>query len=387
VVPVRDRQAGLERTLAALDPVGQVIVVDDGSSIPVPPRPGLDVVRHPVPRGPAAARNTGWRSTTLPVVAFVDADIEPEPGWLDRLVPHLGDPSVGVVAPRVVSGTNGASLDRTGAGPDPGRPSALARYEARRSPLDLGPARGPVQPGSAISYVPSAALVARRQALEALGGFDEALQVGEDVDLVWRMAETGWRVRYEPSSRVTHPPRPGLAAFARQRVAYESSTASLAKRHPRALSPLAISRWALSAWTAAALGWPLPAMALSASATALLAHRLRWLSHPWPEAARLTGRAHLLGGQALAGALVRAWWPLALPAALRSKRARRALLVAATAPHLADWLTRRPPLDPLRFLALSQADYLCRGAGLWLGCWRERTVRPLLPRVLKWPRP
>lgn len=380
VVPVRDRHAGLERTLTVLESVGQVIVVDDGSSTPVAPRPGLDVVRHPAPRGPAAARNTGWRSTTLPVVAFVDADIEPEPGWLDRLLPHLGDPSVAVVAPRVATGTH-----HTGPGPDPGPAGVLARYEASRSPLDLGPARAPVQPGSGIAYVPSATLVARRQALEAVGGFDEALRFGEDVDLVWRMTETGWRVRYEPSSRVAHPPRPGFASFARQRVAYGSSAGPLARRHPRALSHLVISGWALSAWTAAALGWPLPATALTASSTVLSAHRLAWLSDPWPEAARLTGRAHLLGGRALARALVKAWWPLSLPVAFCSRRARRALLVAATAPHLADWLAQRPLLDPLRFLTLSQADDLCYGAGLWLGCWRDRTVRPLLPRVLKWP--
>ncbi|MBO0894357.1 MAG: hypothetical protein J2O39_08265, partial [Acidimicrobiales bacterium] len=152
-------------------------------------------------------------------------------------------------------------------------------------------------------------------------------------------------------------------------------------------SHLVISSWALSAWAAAALGWPLPAAALAATSTALLAHRLRWLPHPWQEAARLTGRAHLLGGRALARAMVQAWWPVTLLAAIGSRRARRALLVAAAAPDLADWLAERPPLDPLRWLTLSQADHLCYGAGLWLGCWRDRTVRPLLPRLLKWPLP
>ena len=372
VVPVRDRQAGLDRTLASLGPVGQVIVVDDGSRTPVPARAGVDLIRHPAPRGPAAARNTGWRSTGLPWVAFVDADIEPAPGWLARLVPHLGDPSVAAVAPRVVSG-------------NPGRPGILARYEERRSPLDLGPAPAPVRPGGAIAYVPSAALLARRDALLALSGFDEALTVGEDVDLGWRLAETAWRVRYEPSSRVTHPPRPGLLSFARQRFAYGASASPIGLRHPRAISPLPISAWALAAWTSAALGRPAPAAALAAGSTALLARRLRSLPHPWPEAIRLTERAHLQGGRALARALVKAWWPLSLSAAAVSRRARRAVLVAAVAPHLADWLASRPPIDPLRWLALSEADYVCYGAGLWVGCWRSRTMRPLLPRLLKWP--
>jgi mycofactocin glycosyltransferase len=372
VVPVRDRREGLERTLAALEPVGQVIVVDDGSSSPVPPEAGREVIRHPVPRGPAAARNSGWRATTLPVVAFVDADIEPAPGWLARLVPHLGDPSVAAVAPRVTSSRAGRS-------------DVLARYEAYSSPLDLGPAPAPVRPGAAIAYVPSAALVARREALLALGGFDESLRVGEDVDLVWRLYETGWRVRYEPSSRVAHPPRPGIVAFARQRVAYGSSAGPLGLRHPRAISPLPISAWALSAWTSAALGWPAPAAGLAAGSAALLARRLRSLPHPWPEVVRLTGKAHLQGGRALARALVRDWWPLSLPAALVSRRARRAVLLAATIPPLVEWAARRSELDPLRWLAFRTADNLCYGAGLWAGSWQSATVRPLLPRLLKWP--
>lgn len=381
VIPVRDRSDGLERTLRALwggaggangdgeDQPGQVIVVDDGSRRPVAPQPGVRLVRHLAPRGPAAARNTGWSSATLPFVAFLDADCEPEPGWLEPLLAHLGDPSVAAVAPRVVA-TGGSGV--------------LHRYESRRSPLDLGPNEALVRPGSAIAYLPSAALVARRQALEAVGGFDEGLLVGEDVDLIWRMTGAGWRVRYEPSATVTHPARAGLRAWAHQRLAYGSSAGPLARRHHGAVPPLAISAWALAAWTSAALGWPAPAAAVAASSSGLLAQRLGALPRPWPEAIRLTARAHLQGGRALARAMVGAWWPFSLAAA-HWRRARRAVLVAATVPSLVDWVTTRPQLDPLRWMALCAADDLCYGAGLWIGCWRARTVRPLVPRLLKWP--
>ena len=59
-----------------------------------------------------------------------------------------------------------------------------------------------------VAYVPTAALLVRRAALG--DGFDESLRNGEDVDLVWRLIEAGWRVRYEPAVQVgTASPPPG----------------------------------------------------------------------------------------------------------------------------------------------------------------------------------
>src|SRR5438067_1786999 len=73
--------------------------------------------------------------------------------------------------------------------------------------LVLGSAGGPVQPVGRLSYVPAAALVFRREALAAMGGFDERLPFGEDVDIAWRLAEAGWVVRYDPSAQVGHQGR------------------------------------------------------------------------------------------------------------------------------------------------------------------------------------
>ncbi|MYR59508.1 glycosyltransferase, partial [Streptomyces sp. SID625] len=148
-------------------------------------------VRHPVSRGPAAARNSGWRLAGTELVAFLDADVVPEPGWLEALLPHFADPRVAAVAPRVRSRPGG---------------SVLERYERERSPLDLGPLPAVVRPGSRVSYVPTAALVVRVSALRALDGFDESLRYGEDVDLVWRLAARDLLVRYEPGSEVRHAP-------------------------------------------------------------------------------------------------------------------------------------------------------------------------------------
>lgn len=338
VVPVHDDPRGLAATLAA---VPDARVVDDVDG-----------------RGPAWARNQGWRATTTPVVAFLDAGCVPEPGWLESLLPHFGDGDVAAVAPRVTSAAG---------------PGVLARYETARSPLDRGPRAGPVRPGSWVPYVPTAALVVRRAALEAMGGFDEALRYGEDVDLVWRLADAGQRVRYEPTTTVTHPPRPDLARWLRQRYHYGTSAAPLAIRHRRAVAPLAVSRWTAAAWALAAAGSPAAGIAVAATSSAPLLRQL-----PAGEVARVAGGGHLRAGARLAEGARRTWWPLTLAAALVSRRARRLAPLAAF-PLVADWVTDRRPLPLHRYVALRIADDLAYGAGVWSGVVRHRSARALAP--------
>jgi mycofactocin system glycosyltransferase len=373
VIPVRDRDAGLARTLDLLGQVGEVVVVDDGSSDPAAIEAtvaraggGAQLVRHDASRGPAAARNTGWRAATAAVVAFVDADVEPEAGWLPALLAHLADPAVAAVAPRV------APL------PSSTTPAWLAAYEQVRSPLDLGPDEATVRPGSRVPYVPTAALLVRRDALAAAGGFDEAMPHGEDVDLVWRLAAAGSTVRYEPRAVVRHPVRAGLPAWLRQRYDYGSSAAPLAVRHHGAVAPLTVSGWSAAAWGLVAAGAPAAGVALAAASTAALAPKLANLRHPWREAVRLAGLGNLYAGRQVADALRRAWFPLAVPLALH-RRSRPALAAALVVPALIERTERRPRLDVLRWTGLRLADDLAYGAGLWAGSVAARTTAALRP--------
>lgn len=371
VVPVHDRSGGLSRTLDRLGDVGEVVVVDDGSAdaaatAAVASRAGARLVRHDRALGPAAARNAGWRVVDAPVIAFVDADVEPDPGWLDPLLAHLADEAVAAIAPRV------AALDT------PGAPRWLTAYEAARSPLDLGPQEGIVRPHSRVPYVPTTALVVRRSALADLGGFDEAMVYGEDVDLVWRLARAGATVRYEPASVVRHPVRPTLGAWLRQRYDYGSSAAPLASRHGGAVAPLTVSGWSAAAWGLVLAGAPAAGAALGAGTTAALVPRLRGLRHPVRESLRLAGLGNLYAGRQVADALRRAWFPLAVPLALR-RRSRPALVAALVVPALVERAERRPDLGLARWTALRLADDLAYGAGLWSGSIRARTTAALRP--------
>lgn len=383
VIPVRDDGEGLAATLAALADgaeIGAIVVVDDGSHPPVgddhldPSLAGarfdVEVVRRPQPGGPGVARDVGLAVVRTPLVAFLDAGTRPSAEWLAVLLPHFADETVAAVAPRVTSLAGDGLLDR---------------FESHHSPLDLGAAAGRVAPRTSIAYVPTAALVARAAAIRRVGGFDAGLRFGEDVDLVWRLVADGWTVRYVPDVVVAHEPRASWRSWFWQRVGYGTAAAPLARRHPGSVPPLQVSAWSASAWSAVAAGHPLVGIGLAATSTALLPRKLGALEHPWPEALRLAGRGHLHAGRWIARALTRTWWPLALLAALVSRRACRAVLAAAIVPAMLDWRARHPPVDPVRYVGLRLADDVAYGTGVWLGCVRERSLGPLRPDLTSWP--
>jgi mycofactocin system glycosyltransferase len=378
VVPVRDRHVELTRCLAGLIDGPRVIVVDDGSRDPdaiqrVAAAAGASVVRRPVNGGPAAARNTGLAAARTPLVAFLDSDCVPGPGWLDELLPHFADPAVGAVAPRIVPH-------------EPGR-TWLARYEGASSTLDMGHRPSIVRPGSRVPYVPGAALVVRTEA--AGPGFAEDMQVGEDVDFVWRLGASGWRVRYEPAATMGHQHRVRLREWFARRKDYGTSAAALELRHPGAVRPLYASAWTAAAWLAAAIGHPEAGAVVTGTGTALLARRLALVTgETWPRpvgsaawrlAARQAAGGTLAAARPLGSAISRTWWPVALPAAIAVRRLRLPLAALVLAPPLLDWLDRRPPLDPARYVAARLLDDAGYSVGVWQGCAERRTVRPLMP--------
>jgi mycofactocin system glycosyltransferase len=379
VVPVRDRTAGLARLLAALraDPATAgcpVVVVDDGSAEPsavaeVAARHGTGLVRHAAARGPAAARNAGLRAVTTPAVAFLDSDVVPVPGWLPRLAAHLADPRLALVAPRVT----GVPVER---------PGWVSRYETVASALDMGPSPAAVAPRSAVSYVPSAALLARRTALG--DGFDEAMQVAEDVDLVWRLTAAGWRVRYEPAASVAHEHRGDPGEWLRRRAFYGTGAALLARRHGSAVAPVVVSPWSAAAWGLALTGRPAgvgAAAGVLGVATARLVRRLGRPGQPVPVglSAALVLRGTAAAGRTLARTVTRHHWPIALAAGLVSRRARRLVAAVAVADAVDGWWPHRHEVGLVTFAAGRRLEDLGYGAGLWLGALRAHDVRALLP--------
>jgi GT2 family glycosyltransferase len=144
----------------------------------------LRAIALDVRRGPAAARNAGWRASRAPYVAFTDDDCVADPGWLAGVLEAMDSDLV------VVQG-------RTA--PDPAE-AAFAGLFSRTVRVDsLGP------------QYETCNIVYPRTLLESLGGFDESFgsrPTAEDTDLAWRAIEAGARTRFAPSALVLHAVEP-----------------------------------------------------------------------------------------------------------------------------------------------------------------------------------
>ncbi len=376
IVPLHNNAEGLVRLLAALRG-HNVIVVDDGSDQPVqiPQNRGtrcrVTVLRHDRRQGPAAARNAGLRAATTDFVAFLDSDVVPRSGWLEVMLGHFSDPGVALVAPRIVA------LDPES--------TTLARYEHTRSSLDLGRRESAVHSRGLVSYVPSAALLVRRRALLAAGGFDESMQVAEDVDLCWRLEKAGWRLRYEPAAHVAHDHRVSFRSWFGRKMFYGTGAAPLAHRHePGMVTPLSLPTWTV---VAAFLFGTLSKWGLFGGLITLVTALVRLrrvfagLDNPTRIAAIYLSRGFFSGIWRLASAVCRHYWPVTLLAMLFSRRIRRIAITLALADGLADWFTHRDAggLDPFRYIAYKRLDDIAYGSGLWLGAYRARSVEALKP--------
>ncbi|WP_197374397.1 mycofactocin biosynthesis glycosyltransferase MftF [Mycolicibacterium baixiangningiae] len=382
VIPVRDNLFGLQRLVASLRGL-RVIVVDDGSAVPVERRDlagvhcDVQLIRHDFSRGPAAARNTGAAASATDFVAFLDSDVVPRRGWLEALLGHFCDPAVALVAPRIVG-------LRTADNP-------VARYEAVRSSLDLGQREAPVVPYGPVSYVPSAAIICRRRMLDDIGGFDETMRSGEDVDLCWRLVEAGARLRYEPIALVAHDHRTELGQWFFRKAFYGESAAPLSVRHPGKTAPLVISGWTLVVWVLMAMGTCVGYLA-SVIAAGLTARRvasaLRSVETQPRQVAAIAAHGLWSAALQLASAICRHYWPIALLAAVLSRRCRQAVLIAAVVDGVVDWAARRGNTDDdtrqvglLTYLLLRRLDDIAYGLGLWTGVVRERHLGALKPQI------
>ncbi len=367
LIPVHDDVEALTALVARLD--GWCLtIVDDASRDPqavadVARRADAALVRLDDHRGPAGARNAGLAATTREFVWFLDADLEIDDpaSVLARLGAHLGDPRVAAAAPRVRGGRGRRGRDR---------------FERRFGALDQGAASALVTPLGPVPFVPSACLLTRRSALGE--GFDPTLHVGEDVDLIWRLTDGDWLVRYDADVTVAHPARTTWRAWWSQREGYGRSAAALASRHGSRLAPLRVDPWTAVTWAGVIAGRPLLGVRLVRTVRDAAAQRLVGrTSHPARIASTLVWGATARSGPALARAAVRTYGPWLGAAALLAPRRGRLLTVVALG---VAWRWRRRRVDP-RDVPIALLDDLAYALGVARGALHARSLEALTPRL------
>jgi glycosyltransferase involved in cell wall biosynthesis len=214
VVPTYERQAHLPKLLDCLARQTfrdfEVILVDQSASPWVVPDrylSTLDIVyEHSEVKGTSRARNLGAWMARGDVIAFTDDDCQPEPDWLRNATRYFDDPGVVGVEGLIVS----ERID------DPDY----------RAVTNVG--------FEGIGFM-TANLLVRRDAFNAIDGFDEEFDVPfrEDTDLGWRACALG-EIPFGHDVRVFHPPHPRSVERETHaaRVRFFEKDALLLKKHP-----------------------------------------------------------------------------------------------------------------------------------------------------------
>jgi GT2 family glycosyltransferase len=212
-----------------------VVVVDNASadsSAALAEARGATVLRQNLNLGFGTACNRGAAAAPGADLLFLNPDARPEAGALDRLAATLAAfPDAGAVGP-LLHGDDGRPGLRDGS-PLHDRPTGP------RLPLPEGPCCWPLLTG--------AALLVRRAAFDALGGFDEAIFLyHEDDDLSLRLRQAGWSLLVEPRARVFHEPArsspPSFAAIRAREAHAARALRYVSAKHGRPLDVIRLRR-------------------------------------------------------------------------------------------------------------------------------------------------
>src|SRR5579872_1350325 len=216
------------RSLERLDyPDYEVILVDDGSTDGT-----MDIAaRHPEVRaihqsnqGLSAARNAGLHAASGSVIAYTDSDCFADPEWLTHLVYQLTASGAAAVGGPNLTPEDGWLAACVAA--SPGQPTHVLESD------------------QVAEHIPGCNMAFRREALEAINGFrTKYRKAGDDVDVCWRLQQSGMAITFAPAAFVWHHRRQNVRTYLRQQAGYGEAEALLWFDHPDRFNVRGEGRW------------------------------------------------------------------------------------------------------------------------------------------------
>jgi GT2 family glycosyltransferase len=224
--------------LAAGDEVVVADNTEDGRFDPGLAGPPVRVVRAPLERSSYYARNVAVEASSADWLLFLDSDCRPAPDVADRYFEPPPDDREGILSGAVVAAA--------------GQTALTARYASSRGHIDPAHYRVDHRRHAGIT----ANLLVRRAAWDAVGGFQEGVRSGADLEFCWRVQDAGFAFGWRPDAVTEHVHVETLRKLVRKTVRHAGGGGWVNRRYPGAF-PRPRLAYGIGKALVGLLAWPL----------------------------------------------------------------------------------------------------------------------------------
>jgi mycofactocin system glycosyltransferase len=379
IIPVKNRPEEIRDCLTSLagldyprDKV-EVVVVDDGSTDDTASAAGafdVRLIRQPASRGPSFCRNLGAKEASGEVLAFIDSDCTSDPLWLKQLIPYLAFDGIGAVGGYVRSYYNESALDK---------------YEAVCSSLNMGSRIIFDREAQSSFYVPTCNLLVRKDVFDMLNGFNDSMHLGEDVDFCWRMRKSGNFLVYVPTGAVAHKHRNEITKMLKRKYEYGTSEPDLYHRHQEKEkifpAPVYASITFLILLTAAISGRPILLFAILillgiefinkyATLKKVKTVKIKPMALVWANLKNTVSTYYYISFH-----LVRYYLILLAAACLVFPSAWRGVAIIILISSLVNYYQKKPKINYISFMVYYLLEHLSYQIGVFAGCVKIKNFR------------
>ncbi len=387
IIPVRNRPDEISECLTSLLKLDyppekrEIIVVDDASDDRTPEVvSGFDVklIRNSTRKQASYCRNLAASEAKGEILALTDSDCAVHPLWLKELLPAFSDETNGAVGGKVDSWFENTALDR---------------YEKVSSSLYKGRRSKSSREEGGFFYLPTCNLLVKKEIFLSLGGFDETMSVGEDVDLCWRLRDKGFETEYRPAGAVFHRHRNEMKAFFTRRFQYGTSEPFLNKKHSDRVKKMFYLPSAILLWALVLVSFLSGFYWLSGICVLILFTdtHVRWmqvrkndLTIVYRQVLFAVFRGYFVSMYYWCEFFSRYYLfafvlllPLSLPVSL-------IIFINHLLVSGCQYFQRRPALNFPAFLYYFTADQIAYQLGVWVACFRHMSFNPVNPIIARW---